>query len=144
MIIVFGIIEFGFLWMQSFYIANSAREGARIAAKMPDLDDPASKTQIQHGVREYLRGLPMYGDIADNGVYALSNPTTEIVVEPGSLADFGAASGLDPEPEAVRVSVTVQTHEVWEPILWGFLAGIFGGVEITLDQISEHAVFVKQ
>ena len=28
MIIVFGIIEFGFLWLQSFYIANAAREGA--------------------------------------------------------------------------------------------------------------------
>ncbi len=27
MIIVFGIIEFGFLWLQSFYIANAAAKG---------------------------------------------------------------------------------------------------------------------
>jgi len=136
-IIVFGIIEFGFLWMQSFYIANSAREGARIAAKLSDVNAAASKTQIHNGVKNYLQGL--YKNIEDAGTYSLTSPTVEIEVEEVTLP----ANPPAPAQNAVRVKVTAQTHEVWKPILWPLLAGLFGG-EVILNQISESAVFVKE
>ena len=153
LIIVFGIIEFGFLWLQSHYIANAAREGARIAAKLPDLDTAASKKQIQDGVREYLKGLPFYGDIDDAGDYKLTSPKVDITVEPGpgeekTLADFGAPSGLDPEPRAVRVTVRVQTDEVWKPVLWGLLARLpfigEGEEPIQLNDLTQFAVFARE
>lgn len=145
-ILVFGILEFGFLWLQSHYIANAAREGARIAAKLPEVDDKdeEGRPYVQVGVYNHLKGL--YKNLAHAGEYELSSPTVAIVVEEGPLfPDFVAsASGLDPEPEAVRVQVTVQTHEVWTPILWGFLAGLFGGTEVELNEISESAVFARE
>lgn len=139
-IIVFGIIEFGFLWLQSHYIANAAREGARIAAKMSDVNqapttgDDAGIPYVQIGVRDYLKGIPFYGGIKNNGIYKLSSPTTEIEVEEITLP----ANSPAPAQDAVRVVVTVQTHEIWKPLLWGLLAAA------TLNEISESAVFVKE
>lgn len=152
-IIVFGILEFGFIWLQSHYIANAAREGARIAAKLAEVDDEDGSGQpyVQAGVRDYLLGL--YRNLEDNdiefhccGLDPSVTPTkfVAIVVEEGTLADFDAPSGLTPEPEAVQVRVTVQTSEVWKPILWGLLAGIFGGDEVILNQVSESAVFARE
>ena len=147
LLILFGIIEFGFIWLQSHYIANAAREGARIAAKLSNLSDVNSKAQIQSGVKNYLQGLPLYGDIVDAGeVYKLTSPRVDIEVEEGTLASFGAASGLTPEPLAVKVHVTVQTHDVWEPIFCGWLPVNFPGCGISGSKIpmSESAVFVKE
>ena len=36
LLILAGVFEFGFLWLQSHYVNNAAREGARVAAKTED------------------------------------------------------------------------------------------------------------
>lgn len=150
-IIVFGIIEFGFLWLQSHYIANAAREGARIAVKLDQADDTDGGSpptpQVQIGVRNYLLGL--YKNLEDNEIEFHCCSSTPLPADP-KFVDIMvenvtlAANGPAPPQDAVRVQVTVQTHEVWKPILWGLLAGLFGGNEVTLNQISESAVFVKE
>jgi len=139
LLIVFGLIEFGFNFLQYHYIANAAREGARIAAKLPEVDDVKPDVPdmglpyVQIGVRDYLRGV--YRNLTDDeiefhccGFDPSVTPTkfVTIVVEaakgegatPMTLATFGAPSGLDPEPEAVRVRVTVNTEQVWTSIFW--------------------------
>ena len=45
-VFLFSIFEFGFLWLSSYYISNSAREGARVAAKLSldEADDTERNT----------------------------------------------------------------------------------------------------
>lgn len=152
LIIVFGIIEFGFLWLQSHYIANAAREGARIAAKLPEVDDTNGGSpptpQVQIGVRDYLKGL--YKDLTDSEIEFYHPPPASFPANPKFVVievDEVVLPANNPTPtqNAVRVQVTVQTHEVWKPIIWGFLAGLYpNGETITIEEISESAVFVRE
>jgi len=141
MIIVFGIIEFGFIWLQSHYIANAAREGARVAAKGHD------DTQVETAIKDYLKGLYSEDRVEGTGPYpppgggCCSNTDFIEVVISG---DVIKVTGL-PDLPAVRVTVTVQTAEVWDPILWdllNLLPGSSGSVD--LSQISESAVFAVE
>jgi len=132
-LIVFGIIEFGFL-----FLANAAREGARIAVKLADVDETNGGPwpQVQVGVYNHLHGL--YKNLAHAGTYKLSSPAVDITVEEVTLP----ANSPAPEQNAVRVTVAVKTYEVWEPIICSMLPEEFPGCgELP---ISEHAVFVKE
>ena len=149
MVIVFGIIEFGFIWLQSHYIANAAREGARVAATGQD------QSQIQKAVKEYLKGV--YADARVDGTGDYASPPSNggcctgydfIEVEITPKDDEGYMLFIDvpdsdvEDPHAVKVTVTVQTAQVWDPILWDLLGLIPGStVPEDLDEISSFAVF---
>jgi Flp pilus assembly protein TadG len=134
MIIILGILEFGFIWLQSHYIANSAREGARVAAKGQD------DGQVETAIREYLRGV--YGDRVDE----LGN-FIEVAIsdqDDGEVINVPELAAVD-HPPAVRVTVTVRTAEVWEPVLWDILRMLPGSsVTGDLNEITEFAVFAVE
>lgn len=142
LVFVFGIIEFGFLWVQSHYVANSAREGARVAAKIKgdETAAPARKTAAENAAREYLRTFFMYGDKVDNPG---SNPGFLIIdVTEG---DLPMASPLPQPPQRVHVTVTVQSGQIWQPVLWPLLNLLPGGdifPDDFLTSITQEASFV--
>ena len=58
LLILAGVIEFGFLWLQSHYINNAAREGARVAAKSQDPTTPGpDNDEVKKAVIDYLAGV---------------------------------------------------------------------------------------
>lgn len=139
MIIVFGIIEFGFLWLQSHYIANAAREGARVAVSLPD-PKSADLDKVESSIKEYLKGL--YPDARVDGAGGCCGA--------GNFIEVNVADG-DPIPvsgtnevETIKVSVKVQTAQIWQPILWGLLKLIPGVPQEDINEISEFAVFAVQ
>lgn len=127
MIIVFGIIEFGFIWLQSHYIANSAREGARVAARVahdPKISNE-DKLTVENAVKEYLKGLYSDDRVDGTGAYSPpnggccgSNDFIYVTIDGEAVIEAGLG---EENPDAVKVSVTVQIDKVWKPILWDLL-----------------------
>lgn len=134
LVIIFSILEFGFIWLQSHYITNAAREGARIAAT------GQGQTQIEDVVKEYLKGV--YADSRVNGGCCNSGDFIEVVID-DEVIDAGLPAGEN--PAAVKVTVTVQTSEVWEPILWDLLKLLPGGSSTgEISAVTEFAIFAVE
>ncbi|MFC1513369.1 TadE/TadG family type IV pilus assembly protein [Thermodesulfobacteriota bacterium] len=71
LLILAGVIEFGFLWLQSHYINNAAREGARVAAKTesPQTTPPgAGNDAVIKAVEDYLADLYPTTDLPDHSI----------------------------------------------------------------------------
>ena len=148
LIVMFGIIDLGIIWLQSHYIANAAREGARVASKISDLSDGAEQTKVETAIKTYLRGV--YRDLQDSEVHlSYDSPAppapkfVEIALADGTLNDFTGA-GLASPPAAVEVRVTVQTAAIWAPVLWDLLKLLPGENPLGIKEISQLAVFTKQ
>ena len=136
MVIVFGIIEFGFIWLQSHYIANAAREGARVAAR---LEDPKNyRIPVDKAVTDYLKGLPLYKGEVVKSCCEGSNDIIKVAIEDEKI-EAGPGLNLD----AVKVTVTVDTTEVWKPILWDLLRLINPDAK-DVSAISSFAVFASE
>ncbi|NIR48765.1 hypothetical protein GWO43_10040 [candidate division KSB1 bacterium] len=128
LILLLGIIEFGFLWLQNNYIAHASREGARVASKVNSTED-----DVKNAVKDYLKGLYNETDVDTDCCEA--GDFIEIVYNPDET------SSTDANGTAIytsQVTVTVETAKVWEPILWGFLN------QNDITHISETAVFAKE
>lgn len=128
-IILFGILEFGLIFMQEHFIANAAREGVRIGVRANNYnclstDDttgcPAAgrvyrKTVVDQKVRDYLSSLY---DSAD---------TTKVIVN--------IESTPTPEPPATptkkNLSVQVTTPNFFPPII-SSLATLIPGADFEL------------
>ncbi|MDH3394273.1 MAG: pilus assembly protein [Desulfobulbaceae bacterium] len=80
LLILAGVVEFGFLWLQSHYINNAAREGARIAAKTEDPTVPGPDNDaVKKAVIDYLFGLyPKLGDYKPSDCCGCDNPSDRI------------------------------------------------------------------
>jgi len=136
LVLVFGILEFGFLWLQSHYINNAAREGARAAAKLNVDENP--QPVVEAAVRNMLRGV--YNDtVVDNPANCCS-PGSFIAIDIGETSVDADGTPL----RSVEVAVDVQTAEVWQPVLWN-LINLFPGMEVQdIDHIRATALFVRQ
>lgn len=126
--IVIGIIDFGFGWVQSHYIENAAREGARVAAKLeePEVNGSDDQDAVYASVQGYLDGL--YDDVSDccdNGDFI------EVVINSATIDPGGMAL------PASRVTVTVRTADYWDPILPAFLIDF-------PDTLTKTSVFAKE
>lgn len=141
MIIVFGIIEFGFLWMQSHYIANAAREGARVAATLPE-PKSTDLPRIENTVKEYLKGL--YPDAKVDGSEGCcgTGDFIEVAVEDGEAIPVSGTPGTP--VNTIKVTVTVQTAEIWKPVLWDLLKLFPGLPKEDINEITEVAVFATE
>jgi Flp pilus assembly protein TadG len=137
LIIIFGIIEFGFLWLQSHYIANAAREGARVAAT---LEDPRSTElpKVENTIKEYLKGL--YPDALVDGGCCNAGDFIEVNVDDGDTIHVSGGTDVN----TYKVSVKVQTAQIWTPVLWGLLRLMPGVSRDDITEISEFAVFADQ
>jgi len=104
LLVVLGIIEYGWLFFNVQQITNAARQGARIAI-LPDV----SVDQAQAAITGILQraGLDRY------------SPTVEVVPEPGGIAPEGY-----PARAAVRVRITVPTAGLRIVNMNAFCAGL--------------------
>ena len=150
MVIIFGISEFGFIWLQSHYIANAAREGSRVAARLADpINYSGDREQVESVVKEYLKGL--YSDDRVDGNPPYLPPSGGCCDDDGYCIEVGIENeeipaGLAENPAAVKVTVTVKTAEVWDPILWDLLRLLPGSTidDVDLSSISAFAVFAVE
>lgn len=130
-IFLFSIFEFGFLWLNSHYIANSAREGARVAAKVTSSEDDR-RTAAETAVNQYLAENRLFSDnLSDSGFMTTS-------YQDGSLTV--TVDGDDITVPLSEVTVTVQTAMIWEPVLWPLLNALFGK-NYELREITQSASF---
>lgn len=135
LVFVFGIIEFGLLWVQSHYIANAAREGARVASKLEDPTGVELGT-VQTAIKNYLEGSVVYSTTFVNNC-CVSGNNVEISVDPETIPAAGGIAGW-------RVTVTVQSHEIYEPVLWNLLNLLPGADLGEITQLTQSAVFAAQ
>lgn len=135
MALAFGIIEFGFLWAQSHYIANAAREGARVASKYDQGINPT--TAVENAVKDYLKGFYTTAMI-DSGCCGSSDFVHVSVNRSATVTGGGVTM------QAAEVSVTVQTSQIWKPVLWDLLKLIPGTHADNIDSITQKATFVFQ
>lgn len=135
-IFLFGIFEFGFLWLSSYYIANGAREGARVAAKIPGAlpaDVTARENAATAAVDRYLAEHVLFEDkISISGFRAVTYQDGSFTV---------TAGGNTITVPMAEVSVTVQTHMVWQPILWPLLNILIPGPDFELREVTQRASF---
>ncbi|PLX81850.1 MAG: hypothetical protein C0616_03350 [Desulfuromonas sp.] len=134
-IFLFGIFELGFVWVQSFYVANAAREGARVAAKLDPEEVPDPTNNVQSAVKSYLGGL-YTSDRTDD--CCASGDFIGVVINNAKTLSAGTTT-----VPAIEVTVTVQTADIYEPILWDLL-NLIPGTDVTeVRQISGSAVFAR-
>lgn len=133
--LLFGIIEFGFLWAQSHYLSQATREGARAGARIATYDSDAIKitnqAQVQDtvetSVKACLETAPFYAGRVDK-IATISPPT---------LVFFGSSQ------PALAVNVTVNSAAIWPPMLWQLLTLIpaFDGQSSEIEELTDTAVF---
>lgn len=147
LVLLFGLIDFGFIWLQSHYIANAAREGARVASKSSPQSFPSPEvdTKIENAVVKYLQGVYDSEVLDDVSCCSKNNSGSlfQIVAKKGYIVDgtFLEDSSDPDASQGVQVELTVKSEDIHEPIIWHLLSLIGeGGTEI--KQITERAVFV--
>lgn len=119
LIFLFGIVEFGFLWMSSNYTANAAREGARVYAKSTGTSTE-KETKARTAVENYLDSLFLFKSHIDDPGF-LSVTYQEV-----TLTATTATETID-IPMA-KVTVTVATGQVWAPVLWPLMEALLSGL----------------
>lgn len=135
-IFLFGIFEFGFLWLSSYYIANSAREGARVAAKISGIlpaDTTKRRTAAEAAVDRYLAEHLLFADKMGTAGFRVTSYNDR-----SFTVNVGGTNITVPTSE---VSVTVQTHMVWTPILWPLLNILIPGNNFDLREVTQTATF---
>lgn len=137
--LVFGIIEFGFIWGQTHYLSQAAREGASTGARIAVYDHvnhsisnltTEVRPAVEASVRASLESAPFYTNRVNTILNKISTtPTTEI---------FGAEN-----KPALQVSVTVNSSVVWYPMLWQLLTLIPSSKapHSEIKTLTESAVF---
>lgn len=135
-VLLFGIIEFGFLWMQSHYINNAAREAARAASKLNADEDPTAI--VEKAVRDMLKGV--YDDALVDNPASCCDSDSFIVI---GIDETTVTSG-DLDLRSFEVVVDVRTADIWQPVLWGLL-NLIPGVELEdIEHIRGTALFIRQ
>ncbi len=133
--LLFGIIEFGFLWAQSHYLSHATREGARAGARIATYDSEtktitnlaAVRVAVTTSVNACLETAPFYAGRVDD-ISDISAPT---------LVFFGSTQ------PALEVRVTVNSSAIWPPMLWQLLNLLPSseGQHSDIKELNDTAVF---
>lgn len=119
LVLLFGIIDYGFLWLQAHYVENSAREGARVGARIATLNNPPTavmnlesdvRPAVEGAIRSSLTGLYENEELVNALV-------SDITIEGPTIA----VPGGTPLFPALRVNVTINSAAYWTPIVWSVL-----------------------
>jgi Flp pilus assembly protein TadG len=119
-LLLFGIVEFGWAFVQYLDVRHGAREGARLAAVNYQLAGATGTTQADQIIDETCARM----DSAENATITVTVPGTSTI---GSRARVQVSSDLD--------------------TLTGFLDGFLGGVTLTSDvdiRIEQEATWVTR
>lgn len=133
--LIFGIIEFGFLWAQSHYLSQAAREGARAGARIAAYDSASNKiinpaevkSAVEDSIKSCLGTAPFYKGRVEQIA----------TIAPPLLVFFGATQ------PALEVKVTVNSAAVWPPMLWQLLTLLPSpdGQHSEIKELTDSAVF---
>jgi Flp pilus assembly protein TadG len=125
MLVLSGILDFGFLLYSRMTVINGAREGARLA--VTSVDDPTGIPTIVDGrVREVAFGL------TDS---SLSLTTVCVHIESVADCDFdgGTVTPADPVPgDAVNVTVNY-SYRSFFPLLFGTTFDLTSNVQMVIE-----------
>jgi Flp pilus assembly protein TadG len=114
LILVFGIIDLGRAYSTLNQIAASAREGARVAAVLPNPASGSSQTQIRQAVRKFserqLGGTP----IKDNQIFVTLDRTAATVTVEVRAYSFQLVTPLAGVVGLRTVAVTRRATFRWE------------------------------
>ena len=119
-LLIFGIIEFGFLLFDKAIITNASREGAR--AGIVFQDPRPTDTEIQTVVMNYVRDPSAPGDPTKDILITFGSDTIttgDIIITPANPRD-GLPTGTD-------LSVTVNYRYDFL-LLPGFISGLVGDI----------------
>lgn len=133
--LLFGIIDFGFIWAQSHYLNQATREGARAGARIAVSDSGSIsnlnsevKPVVEASVRASLITAPFFATrmqkiLSDKGI---STSQTLVLGKP-----------------ALKVSVTINSDIIWTPVLWQLLSLIPSSDEeySKFEKLTASAVF---
>lgn len=136
-----GIFEFGFLWLQSHYVANAAREGARVAAKK--MDDSLRCGAAEAATVKYLAGTSLFS-------------TDGTTLRPGLIDSYECNNNysisVTPPVTGVRFAVTINADMVWNPVLFRFIVVVLPDADAdalnaysdNLKKLRQSAVYAKE
>lgn len=136
-----GIFEFGFLWLQSHYLANAAREGARVAAKK--MDDPLRCGAAQAAAVKYLAG---------SGLFSTDGTTLRTGLIDSYECNNNYSITTTPPVAGVRFAVTINADMVWNPVLFRFIVVVLPDADAdalnaysdNLKKLRHSAVYAKE
>lgn len=121
LLILSGIMDFGFLLYSRMTVINAAREGARVGITYSE-----TPTQIPAHVTSQVTG-------AGGGLLNAGMVTVTCVPAPGSSPACGGGSFTNAKPgDSVRVSVTYP-HRAFFPLLFGQTINLTSTVQMTLE-----------
>lgn len=137
LIFLVGIVEFGFLWLQSNYIAGAAREGARTAAKIRGSNVDAREAAAEQAAEAYLKShflfvkrgscLTTDANYPLNCAYAVNDADFVTIVYARPEQSLTTVVGSETVvTQLAEVTVTVKTAKIWEPLLWPLLNSVTG------------------
>jgi len=130
LVVIAGIVDFGFVFQRYEVITNAAREGARFAS-LPQFTD--NETAIKNRVRAYvMEGLSIPNDTALNAVL---NPSTGVVVSQQTMNVTGPGGGSYPVNTTVVTVNYNHSFLLLQPIM-GLINASWGN-SITLTARSQ-------
>lgn len=144
--LVFGIIDFGFIWAQKQYMTEAVHEGARVGAQIAQVTcDPATgactldnlagadgvAATVADAIDRHLDGLPLFGGKLADEINGSNPPTITLVMVPDATAPIPTLS----------VSASVTIANLWVPILWDLLQIVAPGSPGAPGTVGSTAVF---
>lgn len=131
--LLFGIIDFGFIWAQSHYLSQATREGARAGARIATYDSGVITNPVE--VKAAVDA-------------SVNSSLLQFYSKPGQLVqiinkiDTPGLVTVGTQP-ALKVSVTINSDKIWTPVLWQFLSLIPSSDEqySKFEQLTDSAVF---
>jgi Flp pilus assembly protein TadG len=134
-LLAFGIVQFGYAFVQLEMIANAARDGARTAAAFPQRDGcgclrAADTASVQAAATASPPGIVL-GEIANVmdtsgmtvAVDQLTNGTVQALCSGGCPCGSGGCTPVGSTPPTVRVTVSGDVQYLFRLSLWGVGSG---------------------
>lgn len=124
--ILFGILEFGLIFMQEHYVANAAREGVRIGVRANNYNCFNGNTEDECTVDRQT----VVVDAVTDYLSTLYDPANIIKPVYGTNADGEEDVARDPNEnssESKTLSVTVEVNNFFPPIISSLATLIPGG-----------------
>ena len=119
LLVVLGIVDFGFMFQRLEVLTNAAREGARVAV-LPGYD----ATDVENRVMEY---------VASGGVpTGAGNPTVTVTTT-------AAAVGLNSWP-ATTVNVSYQHSYMFLGAVAGWFGGSFSSISLETEAMMRNEI----
>jgi Flp pilus assembly protein TadG len=124
LLLVFGVVEFGFMLNRDMVIGNASRDGARVASLN------GSYTEITDSIT---------GELAQSGIPATGDTTIDICVKPVGATTCANMSATDYDAAAVSGATTLVRVSHEHSFLTPFITSVLGD-SMSLEQTTQMRV----